>query len=74
MTELKSIPNSIVYVQTDASGELSEGRGGFYGSIDEFDPSYFSLSWDANIDELYSSQYVELCAPRDCLRVRTRIR
>ena len=54
-------------MQTDASGELSEGRGGFYGSIDECDPSYFSLSWDANIDELYSSQYVELYALRDCL-------
>ena len=67
MTELKNTPNSIVYVQTDASGELSEGRGGFYGSIDENNPNYFSLSWNSDIDELHSSQFAELCGLRDCL-------
>lgn len=66
MKELAQSPNAIYYLQTDASGEAEEGRGGFYGPLSDPNPEFVSLSWGNVL--LPSSQYVEIHTLLDILQ------
>ena len=65
MKELAATPNAIYYMQTDASGEIEEGRGGFYGPLSDPNPQFVSISWQ--LVSIPSSQYGEIFILYDIL-------
>ena len=65
-SELIKEPGAITHLQTDASGETTEGHGGFFGDLNTPDPLFLALR-NTNLD-IASSQHIELIALRSLLQ------